>query len=567
MAILNGLFATDQTWFVDPDQSANVVSSRSYSGGNGLEGYVVASPLVAIETATPYPGPVSTETNAGAAARTFMDDWYYRIHIIPGNIDLGNLVSDQGRDVYLWNAYFNSTNFEAFAAEGADGVTVVQPGGIAPPYTLAPLELVRYETTVFVSGPPNIDTEITWTIDGEQFSLTIIGRRVIAFPFPPNWNYSVNETLEFKSTVIPSHDGSVQTANIRPKARRIFDFTISIYGNDAQRADSLLFGWQHRFYAMPVWPEKSSLLSVATAGDTVVSFATAYRSFSVGTLVILYDGPTRYEVREIAAIDGNTVTFASPLEFTWPTGTRVFPAFVASINPGITGTWRTDRVLEMPVRFTAEPTNTPANIAGAASATYQGYELVFDRPNWVGGLTQVWSSDADVIDLGGPRFGLRGRSGFSTITKSHNWTKRGYQQVAEFRGFLSRRAGMGVPFYMPSGTDDFTLVVDALASDTAIEVRANQYEDQVAAHPARRDIIILFRDGTYIARRIGSAAKSIAGNTRLVFDSALGRDFTASEIKRISYLSRYRFASNQITLNWLTRDVVTADATLVNERT
>lgn len=567
MTTFAGLYSTNQSYIIDTAVSANLLAGRSYSGGLGLEGWQTGPTLAGLTSATPYPGALSPASFSGATAGAFINDWYYRIHIIPGNIDLGNLVSDQGRDVYFWNAYLAPVSFDALTTSGLDGISFTQPDGITPPATIPTLALVRYEATIFVSGPPTVDARITWTIDGIDYSLTITGRRVIAFPFPPNWNYAVNETLQFKSTVIKSQDGRVQTASVRPKARRIFDYTAMMVGSDAQRADSLLFGWQHRFYAMPVWTEKSNLLAEANAGDTTLSFDPSYRSFAVGTLVMLYESPDKFEVREVASIAGPNVGLASPLEFSWPTGTRVFPAFVSAINPGMTANWRTDRVMEMPVRFTAEPTTTPANTAGSAAASYLGYELVLDRPNWAAGLTQTWASDVDMIDLGGPRFSLRGNSGYSEISKSHNWTKKGYQAIAEFRGFLSRRGGVGVPFWMPSGTDDFTLVVNVQATDTAIEVKANAYEDQVAAHPARRDIIILFRDGTTLIRRVGSAAKSLAGNTRLVFDSALGRDITPAQIKRISYLSLYRFASNEITLSWITRPLVTVDATLVNNRT
>src|SRR5690606_9597308 len=399
------------------------------------------------------------------------------------------------------------------------------------------------------------------------YSLVITGRRVIAFPFPPNWSYPVNETLQFKSTLIRAADGSVQTANLRPKARRVFDYTVTLRGGEAQRADSLLFGWQHRFYAMPVWPEAAKLTAPASAGDFTAQFDTAHRSFSVGGLVMLFSSSKTFEVREIDSIVGSTVTFTAPLERSWAAGTRVFPAFVSTINPGLSGNWQTDNVLELPVRFTAEPSGTVANTAGSAAATYLGYELVLDRPNWINGLQAQWNSDVQMVDLGGPVFRLFGGSGFSEVQRSHSWLKKNYADIAAFRGFLARRAGIGVPFWMPSATSDFTLVASALSSNTAIDVAQNDYEKQVNAHPARRDIIILLRNGSYILKRISSATTTADGNTRLVFADALGADITPEDVKRISYLSLYRFTSNDIVLNWQTRGVLTCEATLINNRT
>src|SRR5690606_30474364 len=164
-------------------------------------------------------------------------------------------------------------------------------------------------------------------------------------------------------------------------------------------------------------------------------------------------------------------------------------------------------------------------------------------------------------------FRLFGGSGFSEVQRSHSWLKKNYADIAAFRGFLARRAGIGVPFWMPSATSDFTLVASALSSNTAIDVAQNDYEKQVNAHPARRDIIILLRNGSYILKRISSATTTADGNTRLVFADTLGVDITPEDVKRISYLSLYRFTSNDIVLNWQTRGVLTCEATLINNRT
>lgn len=567
MATFAGLYVNPQDYITDNTVTANLLAGRTYAGGPVLDGYERQPTALSSVSVTPYPGPVSTETFGGVVASSFINDWYYRIHVIPGRLDLGNLVSDQGQDIYLWNAFFEDKAFTAFSATGLNGASITQPEAVEPPYTMPALSLLRYEVSVLVSGPPTIEITATWTIGGEEYRLDITGRRVIAFPFPPNWTFPVNETLQFKSTLIRATDGSVQTANLRPKARRIFDYTVTLRGSEAQRADSLLFGWQHRFYAMPVWPEMSKLLAPASAGSFEVSFDTAARSFSVGGLVMLFSSSKTFEVREIDSIVGDTVTFTTPLERSWAAGTRVFPAFVSVINPGLSGNRPTDNTLELPVRFTPEPSGVVSNATGSAAATYLGYELVLDRPNWIDGLQSQWNSDVQTVDLGGPVFQLFGGSGFSEIQRSHSWLKKSYPDIAAFRGFLARRAGVGVPFWMPSATADFTLVVPALSSNTAIDVEQNDYENQVNAHPARRDIIILLRNGSYLIKRISSATTTAGGNTRLVFADTLGIDLAPEDIKRISYLSLYRLASNDIVLNWRTRGVLTCEVTLINNRT
>lgn len=564
MTTFAGTLLTDLVGVDDPFASANTTLARSYTGSPAKDAHETESVAAAALTAEPFPGPYVAPSFDGVRLHDFLNDWYYRIHVVPMTLDLGNVVSDQGREILLWNAYLNSVSFEAIETDGFDGIAISEPA--APPTTLLPLQLLTYEVTVLVSGPPTIAASVTWTIDGEDYTATITGRRVIAFPFPPNWGEQVNETLEFRGTLIKSQDGRVQTASIRGKARRVFDYTVQLNGDAVQRLENLIFGWHHRLYAMPVWTEVARLQAPALAGDEAIEFDPAYLSFAVGCLITLFDSPTRYEVREIASIDGTTIGLTAPLALDWPTSTKVMPSFVSALTPGINASRPTSRVTRVPVRFTAEPRSTVSGASGAAGATYQGYELSLERPNWAEGLSMTFNSDADLIDLGGPAFQLSGRSGYSEIRRGHNWWKDGYQEIAEFRGWLERRGGLAVPFYMPTGLDDFRLVKDVLSSDTAIDVAQNDYETLVNAHPARRDILILFRGGTHLALRIASADLAETGATRLVFESPIGVEFTPADVLQISYLSLYRLASNTVVLSHRKRGFVTSSAVLVADR-
>jgi hypothetical protein len=551
----------------DPNASANVTLARTYTGSPAKGGHDTVFSVSATVTEQPFAGPVVGAPVTGVVLREFLNDWYYRIHVIPGVLDLGNLVSDQGRTVQIWNAFFESVELTAFSATGLNGLSVSSVDSVTPPATLGALRLLTYDVTVLLAGPPTIDAELVWTIDGVQYNAEITGRRVVAFPFPPNWSSPVNETLSFRSTSIRSQDGSVQTASIRKKARRIFDYSVLLQGGEAQRAENVLFGWQHRLYAMPVWVEQSSLEADVLAGGSTLSFDPTYRSFAVGGLLALFESSARVEIREIESIVGGTITLTAGVNNTWAAGSKVFPVFVAAINPSISGTRLTDNVLQMPIRFTAEPTSTQANTSGSIGGTYRGIELTLERPNWAAGLGVSWNSDTDLIDLEGPTFALSGNSGFSEVRRDHNWWKRGYAEIAEFRGWLARRGGQAVPFYMPSGVDDFRLVNDVLSTDTGFDVTPNDYDTLVDAHPARRDILIQFNDGSHLGLRISSAATSEEGNTRLVFTVAIGRTFTRAEVKRISYLSLYRLVNNDISLSWQNNQFVIASATLVNNRT
>lgn len=552
---------------LDPYTSANLFLTRAYYTGDVLPANDFGPSIKSGARTLDYPD-VTPTTFVGSRTSDFIADWYYRIHFIPASIDLGNLVSSQSRDVLLWNAYLTDKSMTGFSGTGLDGIAVIQPTALASlPAPMEALGLYTYELEIGTAGPPIIDGSLNWTIAGTSYDVPIVGRRVIAFAFPPNWDRGVQETLEGKSTVIAHQDGSEQRAKVRNKARRIFDYTTTVRATEAQRFESLVFGWHARLFALPVWPEQASLTAPVAAGGLVLACDTTNRSFVAGGLVAVFKDSATVEIREIESLTASSITLTSGVLADWPTGSKVYPAVVSALNQSLSGNRLTDNLIEIPVRFTAEPSTTPTNASGAAAATYEGAELYLERPNWAAGLEFQWESDYVMQDAGTNKFSLLGRSGFSQFSRGHSWTLKGLGEVAAYRGWLARRGGRALPVYMPSDTDDFILTETVASSDTAIDCKQNDYENQAGAHPARRDILIQFRDGTYLARRISSATTGENGVTRLVFTASLGRNFAPADVKRISFLGLYRMGSDATTITWLTRGVATVQATMVNTTT
>src|SRR5690606_21223571 len=54
---------------------------------------------------THWPVEANGRALTGQRMRAHVDDWYYRIHISPQRLDLGNVVSAQTQPVLLWNAF------------------------------------------------------------------------------------------------------------------------------------------------------------------------------------------------------------------------------------------------------------------------------------------------------------------------------------------------------------------------------------------------------------------------------------------------------------------------------
>lgn len=564
MSTFVGNLAPDIVQVSDSLTSANLFTTRTYYDGETLAD--VPSGLTSTRTGVNVQPFFTNRT--GVPGFDFGNDWYFRIHLIPTQIDLGNLVSAQNRSISLWNAFLTAQPYTQLATTGFDGIVLTQPPGITPPTVINELQIITYGLLVDLSGPPTIEASVTFTIGGEEYRVPITGRRVILMPFAPNWSSGVEETLSFRSTVTRSWDGTEQRRSLRAAPRRRMGYTALLTGTETQVLDNLLYGWQGRLFAVPLWAEPASLLADAAAGDTVLTFNSSGRTFTAGNLLALWRDSALSEVREIASIVGNTVTLRSPLTNTWAAGSRVYPAMVSSLADEVQTRRLTDNVLETSLVFDGEPsTNAYPVSKGTAAGTYRSEELYLDYVNWVDGIEMSWSSDRIAVDRGTGQFRTVQRSGFSTPTKTHNWTFRNHAGVFQFRQWLQRREGRAQPFYCPTGFVDFTMVADGGLNDNAIDVAGNGYDLFSNAASSRRDIAIQLKNGTTICRRITAANPNVNGTIRLQLDAVLGVSFALSDVKRVSLLGFYRLAADDVTLRWLAEGVAQAEAGFVATKT
>lgn len=557
MPTFPGNLAPDIVNVSDSLTSANLFTTRVYYTGEELVDDAIGSNST---RAGVNVQPLFTN-RTGNPGFDFGNDWYFRIHIIPTTIDLGSLVSAQERSVSVWNAFLTAQPYTQLQTAGFDGITLAPPAGITPPTTINELQIISYGLTIDLSGPPTIDAAMTLTIGGVEYRVPITGRRVILVPFAPNWSNGVEETLSFRSTVTRSWDGTEQRRSLRAIPRRRLAYTALLTGLEVERLDNLMYGWQGRLFAVPLWAEPASLLADASVGDTTLTFSSANRTFAAGGLMALWRDSSVNEVREITSIVGDTVTLRSPLTNAWPAGSRAYPAMVSSLASEVQARRLTENVVETSLAFDGEPSTNIYPVAkGTPAGTYRSEELYLDYANWADGIEMTWETDRLMIDERTGQFRTLQRSGFSTPTKSHNWTLRNHGEVFQYRQWLQRREGRAQPFFCPTGFVDFTLAADVGLNDNAIDVQNNAYDLFSNSAAMRRDIAIQLKNGTTICRRITAANPNPNGTTKLQIDSAVGVAFAVSDVKRISLLGFFRLASDVVTINWLAEGVAQAQA-------
>lgn len=505
-----------------------------------------------------------TASYGGSKANDFAEDWYFRVHTIPAQVLLGNVTSNREVPVTIWNAFLSTKVMTAVDAVVTDGVIASPPVGFVLPHTMKPLEQTTFILRVSTVGPSAIDATFDLTVDGINYSLPVRGLRSVAFYFPPNWKAGAfEETYQANSWVFRSSNGTEQSGTVSGvDQRRVLSYGLTLTREQAQEFSNIMFTWQDRAFGVPHWAEKTKTTTAALAGDLTLACDTTKRSFREGGAVIVFHDANKWESRTISELTASGVTLTTPLEHDWPSGSRVYPMLPGFAATSVSTSWVTDSVMRVSLQFQLEPSEAPSNLTQVAPPlTYNGQELYLGKINWREALPVRFESNSPRQDKGTGKLRTIPTSGFAFIKREHTWLVKNIDEADKLRQFLARRKGVARRVYMPSGTSDFTLTKDALVSESTIDVTDNQYAGLIGSHPARRRVIIVFRDGTYLCRKImSSSVVDGTGTARLLLDTPHGRDILKKDVKRISFLALYRMASNNFTIRWLTDTVGEARA-------
>lgn len=502
-------------------------------------------------------------TLSGLRMPTFYDDWYNRIHLMPRKIDLLNVINDQSRDVVLWNAYFVNKTLNSTIFPTGQGISVTSP--VVPAYVLKPLQLLTYNIVVSADGPPAIDVDLVWDITGEDLTTNIIGRRIVVWPFPPNWSDPVDESLEFLTDIVTAYAGDEQRRALRSKPRRTIEYTSLLKKEDAAISSNLLWGWQNRSFALPLWFDKTWLTAAATAGNIVLTLDTTSRGFFAGGLILLYASSTDYEAIQMDSFTSSTITLSKGLEQSWPLNTKVFPMNIVRVPRNVSAQRLTSGVLQLSSIFNCDPVQTdPYLPVVAAPVTHNGIEVVLRRPNYAQAIEVQSDFEYETVDfLLGNVYSSPTETN-AKIGRRFQWILKSSAEIRDFRALLGRLKGRAKAVYMPTWFDDFELYATEAIGALSIRVKNNEFHKMVGADPALNTLMILMSDRSVMIRTIDSTSTD-GTNTTLGLTTAITANLNSATVQRLSLVHLARMTTDRAVIRWLTdgRATIEANFTLV----
>lgn len=479
----------------------------------------------------------------GSKQQSFLDDYYYRIHLLPGKVDVGNLVSDQFVDVYVWNAYFQTRTLESISQSGTSGISFVGP---TPPSVWGSLQSKLYQLTVTTDGSPDIDAKYLFNWDGTKDDnyLSIVGSRIVSLAFP--FEAPATEYLEWKTNIITSNDGTEQRIRIRKSPRQSYSVTYPLQNNDLRSAENKAYGWLTRRWAVPLWSE-SQQLSTLASGATSIALDTTTTDYRSNSLVYIYESNSVNTTMDINTVISNQLNLkkALPQQYMNP---WVMPVRIGSVKGGIKKNYLGYQGnLEINFEFSD---NIDLGL-GTTPTQFLGEDIYFDEILMGESITDEFVSRIDELDFDTGPFVTYAPWNYNQIRRPFLYIIQGLSDIWTFRKWLHRRNGRWKPFWIPSFESNFSVVQTGNLT-TSVTVLSDDYK---LFGKDRSHIAIQLFDGTWLTKTVTGITDLGNNQIALAVDVAF-TSLTSDKIKKICFLGLKRLDTDRVEIKWDTNRTI-----------
>ena len=566
----------------------------------GYESYVrpndVVYPVVRVDPTDPWgidfglgllgPGSFTKQTEVVLATRapstgvitgSWMTDFYNRVHLYPDQFAFGLIGADTAAQSLIWNAYLTPNTITDITEPSAGfGVTFVDAPAL--PFTLNAIGEVRITALATLTGVAAFNTTSAFTFSqGPIVNPIMSGERDAPLEFGPNWKDAMVETLTFQTEVVNiSRSGKNQRRALRAEPRRSFTFTQTVAGRARRSLDGILARWRRR----PQYANLGAYRRVLTALDPYRVKLTA--QVDPGDLVVPFEGAApswllpgqqvhfrhfkliQNRVGTISIVNANSFVLVAPMPVSLPAGAQAIVMAPARLADGTKVTRYSDDAQDVAIALDVTPGEDVLYVPPAAPSVFAGYELFDAKPNWTSSLDVTWQHPLEEVDFGRGVTWHREYIDFAGYVIRMSYNERREAKVRDIVDLFWRQRGKCGEFWLPTWSDDMKMKVDMLESDPVMRIGGTDLFDDYSAQTTHQAIYIQFVDGTVATRKVigfSTVSDAIGDDTTLTLDAAFGSGLTRSSIRKISWLMRVSFATDQLRLEWVTDEVANIQLT------
>ncbi len=371
----------------------------------------------------------------------------------------------------------------------------------------------------------------------------------------PNWAERVRATYDFKTSVFASRDGSeTQRSALRETPRRSLGFSPLHRDDESRKMRRFLARHQSSEIAMADYSMGVSVSSGAMIGGSSLTLRRSAYWVSVGARVFLQDGPV-IQLLTIATVAGLTVSFASEFTHAWSARTRVYPPLRGVLKDSLGVQSITDEVDTTTIDFDVTPGSIPPRNWGAAPTTLGGREVMTLRPNWTNRLDTDFVFPRERVDYGRGLVRVLRPVSFGTQIRRGRFRLRSAEQIDLLIGMFHRAKGQRGELYVSTWLNDMQLRLTANAGAAALRMQGVALHQTYASDPSYKAIEMRLSDGSVLRRLVTASATVSDANgadTILTVNSALPVAVSPAGVKSISWLQCARFATDTLTLDYVT---------------
>ncbi|QDC37106.1 hypothetical protein [Sphingobium fuliginis] len=370
------------------------------------------------------------------------------------------------------------------------------------------------------------------------------------WPHEPDWSQPYKVKRSFLTDITTSRSKKERRRALRDVPRLTVALNALVSNASQRAADQFMRGGQNAPAVVPDFSRHAALTGSSSGGSSVLTMASPPAWVAEGQILVLCAPNGTREAVVVESVAASTINTVDPLDNAWASGRIVRPGIFGLMKDTTRASWHKPSASTFDIELAAYPGGEPPEDEGTATDTFNGLEVVTFEPDWSGSpnMDHIWP--VEQVDKGYGR-----TAQFRPVTRMQGITEQEFKglsaaQAQAFEQVFLRAKGMRGSFYRSTCKPDMVLNANATAS-TTIVVQGDAIADDFAAvsfASVSQAIEIIQRDGTRL-RRLITDINASGGNTAMVLNSAV--TITTANVARISWLPRTRFASDDLTTEWV----------------
>lgn len=355
----------------------------------------------------------------------------------------------------------------------------------------------------------------------------------------------MKESMEWLTDIIDSHNGTESRLKLRSAPRCQLQYDIPQQVWQRSEAYNTERGALRRKWAVPVWSQVQHVGTVLVGATDIPCNTTLY-DLRADSLALLYQSTTSWQVVEISAVDGDSITVGATQAFV--------NAYLVPLRIGyIRGDAKRKSNGHTAVTSLAFDLDDNIAISSADPTQYLGNDIYFDEVLMDGdtydSVLQAQEDRADydigLVDRRAPWLYTRNVMSYLRMMTTP-------AEVLAFRQFVHRRAGKYRAFWAPTYENDLRKASTGTIT-TTFRFRKDSYGEW-----AQDRVHVAFEDdaGNWYPRALSNLSTVDSTTLQATLSSAL--NLPASRIKRVSYLGLKRLTADNVEMDWIGNGVCRA---------